>query len=82
MKCHELLQALSEYVDGQADEALCEEFKQHLAKCNPCHVVIDNVKKTITFFKAGQPYELPLDFRTRLHNTLAQKFQSRFPQAH
>ena len=47
MKCNDLLKLLSDYVDGQIDPALCQELEKHLAGCNPCRVVIDNLKKTI-----------------------------------
>ena len=79
MKCHDLLKMLNEYVDGTVDPALCEEFEQHLAGCNPCQVVVDNIRKTITLYKAGQPYELPLEFRQRLHQALQQRWQETHP---
>ena len=60
MKCAELLAALNEYVDGTVDPAICEEFEKHMAGCNPCQVVVDNIRKTITLYKEGKPYELPL----------------------
>jgi anti-sigma factor RsiW len=56
MKCEELLAMLNEYVDGTVDPAICEEFEKHMAGCNPCQVVVDNIRKTITLYKAGQPY--------------------------
>lgn len=70
MKCEELLQLLNEYVDGTVDPAVCEEFERHMAGCNPCQVVVDNIRKTITLYRDGKPCELPLDFSTKLHATL------------
>jgi hypothetical protein len=74
MKCEELLALLNEYVDGTIDPGICEGFEQHLAGCNPCQVVIDNIRQTITLCKAGQPYDLPLQFRERLHKALQEKW--------
>ena len=74
MKCAELLAALNEYVDGTVDPAICEEFEKHMAGCNPCQVVVDNVRKTITLYKEGQPVELPAAFRQRLHTALQQRW--------
>ena len=54
MKCEELLAMLNEYVDGTVDPAICEEFEKHLAGCNPCQVVVDNIRKTITLYKDGE----------------------------
>ena len=74
MKCEELLTWLNEYVDGTVDPGLCEEFEKHMAGCNPCQVVVDNIRKTITLYKEGQPYELPVEFRNRLHRALREKW--------
>ena len=74
MKCAELLAVLNEYVDGTVDPAICEEFEQHMAGCNPCQVVVDNIRQTITLCKEGQPYELPVKFRQRLHSALRQRW--------
>ena len=75
MKCAELLKYLNEYVDGTVDPAVCEEFEKHMAGCNPCQVVVDNIRKTITLYKEGQAYKLPAEFRERLHNALRQRWK-------
>jgi hypothetical protein len=50
-----------------------------MAGCNPCQVVVDNIRKTITLYKAGQPYELPAKFRGRLHDVLREKWKEKHP---
>jgi hypothetical protein len=65
---------LNEYVDGTVDPAICEEFEKHMAGCNPCQVVVDNIRKTITLYKEGKPIELPAAFRQRLHSALRQRW--------
>jgi Putative zinc-finger len=75
MKCAELLKYLNEYVDGIVDPAVCEEFEKHMAGCNPCQIVVDNIRKTITLYKEGQPYKLPGEFHERLHNVLRQRWK-------
>jgi anti-sigma factor RsiW len=77
MKCEELLKAMNEYVDGRLDPAICEEFEHHLAGCDPCKVVVDNIRKTITLYRADQPYELPADFRKRLRQKLQEVWAAR-----
>jgi anti-sigma factor RsiW len=79
MKCEELLKLLGEYVDGTVDPAFCAEFEKHLAGCNPCQVVVDNVRKTITLYKDGRPYELPVEFRDRLHASLRARWKQKHP---
>ena len=75
MKCEELLKRLNEYVDGTVDPGLCAEFEKHMSGCNPCQVVVDNIRKTITLYKNGQPCELPIEFRNRLHSALRQRWK-------
>lgn len=81
MKCDELLALLNDYVDGETAAGLCAEFERHLAGCNPCQVVVDNIQKTITLYRAGEPYQLPAAFRDQLHAALrAQWEQTRHPK--
>ena len=75
MKCEEMLAVLNEYVDGTIDPSICEEFEKHMAGCNPCQVVVDNIRQTITLYKNDQPYELPVKFRDRLHKALQQRWK-------
>lgn len=77
MKCKEMLAVLNEYVDGTIDPAVCEEFVKHMADCNPCQVVVDNIRKTITLYKNGQPYDLPIRFREQLHETLRARWRQK-----
>ena len=79
MTCEELLEALNQYVDdGETALTLCEEFAAHLAGCNPCQVVIDNIRQTITLYRAGQPYKMPAEFQERLRVNLEKKWRDTF----
>lgn len=77
MKCEEMLAVLNEYVDGTIDPAVCEEFGKHMADCNPCQVVVNNIRKTITLYKNGQPYDLPIRFQEQLHETLRARWRQK-----
>jgi anti-sigma factor RsiW len=77
MKCHELLRQLNEYVDGTIDPAICEEFERHMQGCNPCQVVVDNIRKTITIYREGQAIELPAAFREKLHGALRERWKQK-----
>jgi anti-sigma factor RsiW len=78
MTCDQLLQALNEYVDGSLDVAECREFTDHLAGCNPCQVVVDNIRQTISLYKAGEPYPLPPGLQDRLQNALRDRWRAKF----
>ena len=75
MNCQDLLKHLNEYVEGTVDPAICEEFEKHMAGCNPCQVVVNNIRGTIILYKAGQPCDLPLSLRERLHAVLRQRWR-------
>ena len=81
MSCEEILRALNEYVDGETLSAVCREFATHLAGCNPCQLVVDNIRKTIQLFKAGTPYPMPAAFQDRFHEALKAKWKAKFPDA-
>ena len=78
MKCDELLKALNEYVDGSIDPAVCEQFEDHLAGCNPCQIVIDNIRQTITLYKDGQPYDMPPEFQQTMRQTLRERWRAKY----
>lgn len=74
MNCEQLLAMLNEYVDGSATPGICKELEEHLKGCNPCQVVVDNIRQTITLYRDGQPYELPVAFQQRLHTMLRERW--------
>lgn len=78
--CDELLALLNDYVDGGVDPAVCKELEAHLALCNPCRVVVDNVRKTITLYRNDKPCDLPAEFRDRLHTALHQCWKNKGPK--
>lgn len=78
MTCEELLKALNDYVDGAELTEICEEFSQHLAGCNPCQVVVDNIRQTISLYRDGQSYEMPTDFEQRLQQSLKSMWEEKF----
>ncbi len=81
MKCEELLKALSDYIDGEIDPSICEEFEKHLKDCEPCKIVIDTVRKTVLLYKGTEVYELPYELKEKIHDLLRRKWKEKFPVA-
>lgn len=79
MKCQEILAALSDYIDGDLDLELCRALQKHLADCNPCRLVVDSVRHTITLYKSGRPVELPAELCERLRRALKERWELEFP---
>lgn len=70
-ECRHLLDSLSDYVDGELDEALCREIEAHMAGCENCRVVVDTLAKTVELYHTvPQQEEIPDDVRQRLYKRL------------
>ncbi len=72
--CDELLHVINQYVDGDIDPDLCEGLDAYMGRCNPCRVVVDNIRRTVRMYHDEQIYEMPLDCRRRLHECLRQRW--------
>ncbi len=79
MKCEDMLAALGDYVDGELDPGFCDEFEEHMAGCNPCVIVVDNLRNTIHAYSAGEPYDIPAEFHQRLSGVLKEAWRRKFP---
>jgi hypothetical protein len=81
MTCEELLKALNAVIDDESALALCTEFAEHFAGCNPCQIVVDNIRRTIQLYKDGEPYPMPPAFQERFRESLKMKWKQKFPQS-
>jgi predicted anti-sigma-YlaC factor YlaD len=68
--CHKLLGTLSAYLDGEAEEALCQEIERHMDECENCRVVVDTLAKTIRLYREHGQTPLSDDARQRLYAAL------------
>lgn len=78
MTCEEMLAALNDYVDGERLSGVCEKFAEHLAGCNPCQVVVDNIRQTISLYQDGEPYPVSAEFQQHLKECLRQRWEDKF----
>lgn len=74
MKCEQLLQYLSDYIDQELDEELTAEAQEHLATCQNCRVVLDSTQQTIFLFREQGKRTIPAQSKTRLFNQLQDAF--------
>lgn len=77
MRCEELLAALNQYVDGELDPGVCDPFQEHLADCNPCQIVVDNIRQTIRLYQDDQQFELPPTLHQRLGRLLREQWKGK-----
>ena len=70
MECREILEKLSEYVEGELDPRLCEELEKHTKDCHPCLLFVNSFKKTLTLYKCACEDHMPKEVHLRLHDFL------------
>ena len=69
--CRDLLNSLSEYVDGSLQEEICVEIERHMSGCEVCRIVIDTLQKTVELYQTtSEPSTVPEDVRQRLFHRL------------
>ncbi len=75
MKCKNVVEELSEYLNGELDSVMLSDLEVHLAKCKNCRLVVNTCKKTVEIFCNSEPVPLPDDTRDRLHKALFNKIR-------
>jgi len=69
-ECQHLLGQLSDYVDGELEQAMCEEIERHLAGCQNCRIVVDTLSKTVRLYHTHGQDLVPGDVQERLFKVL------------
>ena len=70
-ECRQLLSSLSEYVDGDLGQELCDEIELHMEDCDNCRIVVDTLQKTVYLYQTtSDPPAVPEDVRQRLFHRL------------
>ncbi len=54
-RCRRLFAALSDYMDGIADDAMCEEIDLHLHDCEPCQAFLSSLKNAVAQCRSYAP---------------------------
>jgi anti-sigma factor (TIGR02949 family) len=71
MTCRELFERLSEYVDGELSQEICEEIRRHMDGCEPCVAFAKTLKKTAEICRRLPSKPIPPDVATALRSALA-----------
>ncbi len=66
LDCRQVLAELSNYLDGEVLPEVKQALEQHLAKCHRCALVYDTTRRTLKIVTESGPFEIPLDFSSRL----------------
>jgi anti-sigma factor (TIGR02949 family) len=66
MVCQELVEVLTEYLDGSLGAHDRARLEAHLAVCDDCQAYLDQFKTTIAFADRANDEKLPPDLRNNL----------------
>jgi anti-sigma factor (TIGR02949 family) len=70
--CHDYLQQISEYIDGELDPELCKQLEEHMEGCTNCTVVVNTLKRTIELYQDEENGQaLPAEAKKRLFSALS-----------
>jgi len=54
-RCRRLFAALSDYMDGLVDDAVCEEMDRHIGNCEPCQAFLASLKEAVAQCRSYRP---------------------------
>lgn len=64
--CEEIFAALSDYIDGELDESICERLESHMSCCEPCREFLESLRRTVSWLSEQPPPELSSDAREQI----------------
>jgi anti-sigma factor RsiW len=71
MTCRELFERLSEYVDGELSQEICEEIRRHMEGCEPCVAFAKTLKTTAEMCRRLPSTPIPPEVADDLRSLLA-----------
>jgi anti-sigma factor RsiW len=79
MRCRQVIDKISDYLDGELDPELVRELERHLEHCEDCRIVVDTTRKTLEVFCLTEPAPLPNDVHERLNQMFRHGFRKGEP---
>ena len=70
MTCKDLVDLLSEYVDGELAPPTARLLEKHLRGCKDCSAFLNTLRRTRTMTRAAVEAAMPAELRTRLRRFL------------
>jgi RNA polymerase sigma-70 factor (ECF subfamily) len=77
--CKALFAQLSNYLDEQLDDSLCEKLEQHLDGCEPCKAFLASLESTIRQLRTAPPDSLTKASAAKIRRELLSQFPYPLP---
>ncbi len=73
-RCKAMFAELSNYLDEQLDDSLCDELEKHLDRCEPCKVFLASLEATIEQCRTSPAGNAPQKTAVRLRKELMKNY--------
>lgn len=70
LKCKNVWEHISEYLDQQLTPEVRAEIEKHLENCEVCSAILDSTRNVLILSADNRTYELPVGYSKRLHDRL------------
>jgi predicted anti-sigma-YlaC factor YlaD len=70
LDCKEVLDNLSNYIDGEGSDELRKAIEWHISRCGRCRVIFDTTGKMLKIVTDVEPFGVPLGVSARLYARL------------
>jgi predicted anti-sigma-YlaC factor YlaD len=70
LKCKNVWEHISEYLDQQLTPEVRAEIEKHLENCEVCSAILDSTRNVLILTADNRTYELPVGYSKRLHDRL------------
>jgi RNA polymerase sigma-70 factor (ECF subfamily) len=74
-RCKEMFAELSNYLDDELDDSLCEELEKHLDGCDPCQAFLSSLEETIQQCRTAESGSPDPRLAARLRRELLSDYQ-------
>ena len=74
-RCKAMFAELSNYLDEQLDDSLCEELEKHLDGCEPCKAFLASLESTIQSCRNSPPYSLDSRKAAKLRKQVLENYR-------
>ena len=68
--CEEIFAVLSEYIDGELSQELCQAIRTHNGNCPACQAFVETFTKTLEIVRKQPAQPLPIAVRDELSASL------------
>ena len=74
--CQEIIDLLTEYIDGDLNAAEKREFERHIADCAPCRAFLRTYRKSDEIARTTlEPPAVPVELQRRVRSFLRERLR-------